>query len=374
MQKFTKIQKKWPCGHTASCPDLRNGCFDYSNDLSKRKKISADKIATSGILERITHEQWHVYESLRNLTKNINIINLASLLAVLPRMGIYAYEITQSEIAEKMATHFQMAHVPSRNAVSKWENELQKMGLLEIPRHVDWRNSKTKIRVITPKFWDISRRGLPKMSHENPPVTMMTGKSERVEQYNPKDISDKPKAFEIKKRVIETKNVNGEIPAHAKSEIKKFSRPPKNTKSKIKKLSRFENSVMWWMFQARSLPSYRDGVLLFAEFLRINNTDDYCMQLRDKWRDCTDRSRPGLIRELMQYLSKLSITPTESIPPLQPATEILCQTKEQESLRAALFFDCEPPPQWLELVARFKSSGIEQQEIIISELTRKGHL
>lgn len=373
MQKFTHIQKKWPHGHAAEGAELQLDNIDYSHDLTKRKKISAEKIATAGILERITHEQWHVYESLRKLTKNINVINLASLLAVLPRMGINAYEISQLELAEKMSRHFDMPFVPSRNTISKWEHELQRIGCLEIPRHIDWRNNKTKIRLFTDFFWEISRRGMPKMSHNYPPVTVLTGKVERVEQFNPLS-QNNPKESVTKKRARETNNGMDDSCHRAKSDLKKFSRPPKNKKSKIRKLSRFENSVMWWMFQASALPSYRDGVILFAKFLRICSHDDYCQQLERHWRECTDALRPGLIRELITYLSDLSTSDPDAPAPMQSATPILSQTRQQEMLRAALFFDCEPQPQWLELVTRFRISGSEDQEKILKDLTLKGYL
>lgn len=288
--------------------------------------IPSDKIAYPGILERIKFEQWHIFQELRTITKNINLINYASLLAVFPRMGIYAFRIPQSALAEKMGDLFKIP-VPARNTISKWEKELERLEFLQIPKHVDWRRSKTKIRVITQKFWNVSRKGLENLSYTCPHVTKMTGTLERVKQVIPKDLKD-PTVLVTKIRARET-NVVQPVQNHAVSGqknkkgegggTKKYSRPPKNKTGAPKKLNKFENSVGWWFFQNHSLNSYREAVILFGRFLELPPDDDYLQQLRRNWADCTDASRPGMTTALVKFLRALEngVTDVSSAPPLR---------------------------------------------------------
>lgn len=255
------------------------------------------KIARSGLLEKIKFEQWHIFSDLRKKTRNINLINFASLLAVFPRMGIYAYEISQSVLAEKMAELFDMP-LPARNTISAWENQLEKMGFLQIPKHVDWRASKTKIRVITKEFWNVSRKGLENLSYTCPHVTFCAGKVERVIQVIPKVINDPVKNTETEIRAREVKKQPKQLP-RAVSQNLKFSRPPKNQGSIPKKLSRFENSIMFWLFQNNKLRSYREGVIIFGRFLQAGRKDQFYLTLEKAWNDCRDASRPGLVADLI---------------------------------------------------------------------------
>lgn len=277
---------------------------------------SHGKIAYSGLLERIHFEQWHVFAELRKLTKNIDLINYASLLAVFPRMGFYAYRISQSEMAEKTGLLFG-GRVPARNTISKWENELQRIGLLEIPRHVDWANSKTKIRIFTEKFWNISRRGLPFLSYTRTHVTFWRGSVERVGQY-------KPTVNHIDLNEIRAREQTETIAlpdTRAASPVKNEQniRPPKYNNARMpKNLSKFENSFCWWLFQSKSLDSYRDGVVLFSRFLELPQNDDYLSQLRRNWMDCGDAARPGLVSETVKFLRTLD-APVIIMPPVRIA-------------------------------------------------------
>lgn len=297
-----------------------------SNQKSNKFPLHSGKLARRGLFDKIHTEQWHIYRELKHHTKNLNVINLASLLAVLPRMGIFAYEITQAELAEKMATLFKMESVPARNTISKWENELKKMGLVEIPEHVDWKNTKTKIRVITKKFWDLSRLGLPELSYTCPPVTFCAGKVERVEQVNPKERNNK-KLLETEIRgrardeMLKQQSPAGR--AVAGLENKNFQkpekiaiRPPKNKTGASKKLNRFENSVSHWFFQNKNLESYREGLILIARFLELGRADDYYKKLEINWNDCGDASRPGMISDLIRYLR--TVEPANIPEPVRP--------------------------------------------------------
>lgn len=356
---------------------LNTSTVEYKHSKEDRKQIiSNSRIARSGILPRIKYTQWHIFNSLRTKTKNINVINLASLLAVFPRMGIYAYEITQTEIAEKMAELFEMENVPARNTISTWEKELAKIGLLEIPRHVDWGSRKTKLRLITHKFWDLSRQGLEKMSYECPHVTFCAGRVERVKPVIPEDpnISNK---YVTKIRARETE-IKQPVQSRTKSSQNKFSRPPKNQKTIPKKLSKFENSICWWLFQNRNLHSYREGILIFAEFLGLPSRDDYREGLQRAWNDCRDAERPGLVTDLIRNMrAGLPATAkTEAgqsaIPPLQivAAAPPKNENPEMAMLRNALLFGMPYAGNYPDLVAEFKTAAPYRQDEILENLGR----
>jgi hypothetical protein len=347
----------------------------HKNIKSNFFTVPNSNIARSGFLEKIQFTQWHVFDDLRDRTKNINVINLASLIAVMPRMGIYSYEIPQAEIAEKMAMLFKMTAPPARNTISKWEHELEKMGFLEIPSHVDWRASKTKIRVITKKFWHLARRGKDYLSYTCPPVTFCAGKVDKVIQVIlKKDLKSDPV---VKIRACETK-IKPVIPSRAISEKLKFSRPPKPGKSIPKRLSKFENSVMFWLFQNKNLVSYREGVILFARFLEMGSTDDYYRLLETAWQDCRDAARPGLVSDMIRNMRSVESVPlaelqAETVPPLQAVMESIPRKSDDPELpmlRNALVFGAPYAGKYPGLVSEFKSATPDRQDEIILGLSR----
>jgi hypothetical protein len=326
-------------------------------------ELKNSQIARAGILEKIKFEQWHIFTELRNKTKNINVINLASMLAAFPRMGIFAYEIPQSVIAEKMGKLFQMP-VPARNTISKWEKELESLGFLQIPKHVAWKHHKTKIRVITKLFWNLSRKGLDKLSYTCPHVTFCAGKVERVEQVIPKVLTNSN--FVTKIRARETIDENAIQKTRAvscqKIESKKFQRPPKNNTAQPKQLNKFENSIGFWLFQNKNVNSYREAVILFSRFLQIAGKDDYCAQLRKNWADCTDAARPGMVTALINFLRSLPEYAPSQVPAPVPVPETnpepitneqhTDENPERAALRLAPTYPSQGPPPRMVLLVR----------------------
>jgi hypothetical protein len=364
---------------------MQNTVSKITHEHSNSKHlIGKNHIAKTGLLEKIKFEQWHIFDELRKLTRNINVINLASLLAVFPRMGIYAYEIPQADIAEKMALLFEMK-VPARNTVSKWEKELETLGFLQIPRHVDWRASKTKIRVITEKFWNISRRGLENMSYDCPHVTFCAGKVERVIHVNPKVPKDPVKISESKIRARDTTVVNAAAQSRAVSQNKKFSRPPKKDPALSSRLNKFENSVVWWLFQNKNLSSYRQGLIIAGRFLDLAG-DDYYQQLKNAWADCRDASRPGMVSGIIRHLSDTGersmverssavgrgnpIPPMVSLPPQDVSFEHIEEDPEIFEMKKAMFFGGEYHGIHRDLVADFREACPERMDEIIESLAR----
>jgi hypothetical protein len=362
---------------------MQNTVSKITHEHLNSKHLIGNHIAKTGLLEKIKFEQWHIFDELRKLTRNINVINLASLLAVFPRMGIYAYEIPQADIAEKMALLFDMK-VPARNTVSKWEKELETLGLLQIPRHVDWRASKTKVRVITEKFWRISRRGIEKMSYDCPHVTFCAGKVERVTQVNPKVPND-PVKSDSKIRARETTVVNDEAQSRAVSQNKKFSRPPQRDPALSSRLNKFENSVVWWLFQNKNLESYRQGLIIAGRFLELaGDGDDYYQQLKKAWADCRDASRPGMVSDIIRHLRDTgessmgglssavgggeTIPPVNSLPLQNAASEHIQEDPEIFEMRKAMFFGGEYRGPHGDLVADFRSASPERMDEILEAL------
>jgi hypothetical protein len=339
-------------------------------------ELKNSQIARVGLLEKIKFEQWHIFTELRKKTKNINVINLASMLAAFPRMGIFAFEIPQSAIAEKMGELFEMP-VPARNTVSKWEKELESLGYLQIPKHVAWRQHKTKIRVLTKSFWNLARKGLEKLSYTCPHVTFCAGKVERVEQVTPKVLTNNNYVTKIRARetIGEDSKQQNRAVSCKKIESRKFERPPKNNTTKPKRLNKFENSIGFWLFQNKNVESYREAVILFSKFLQIVATDDYCGQLRKNWSDCTDAARPGMVTALINFLRSLP----EHVPPKKPAPvpnpekssppitaeEPTDENPERAALRLALFFGTPYSGRFEQLVKHFKNSDPDEQDFII---------
>lgn len=276
-------------------------------------------IAGSGLLEKLTFVQWRVSETVQKHTGNVNVIRLASMLAAFPRMGITAFNFSHNQAAKKFGQLYGIA-APSRKSILNWEHELEKMGFVKIPKH---NASKAKVRVFTKEFWELSRHGMPFLSYTSVPVTNHPTYGDK--QVIPKDQSV-TNNLETEKRAIVLDNKE-QPQSRAVSQNKNFERPPKNHKRVPKKLNRFENSIMWWLFQSKILENYREGVILFARFLKICAGDDYCRKLQHNWKDCRDASRPGMVGDLVRYLRSVEDNTTEGgglenenlCPPLQLA-------------------------------------------------------
>jgi hypothetical protein len=277
-------------------------------------QFSKRTVASSGLLEKLRFVQWRVSETVQKKTESVNVIRLAALLAALPRMGICAFNFSHNQLAKKFGELYQMP-APSRKSVLTWEHKLSEIGYLKIPQH---NASKAKTRVFTKEFWELSRHGMPPLSYTSVPVTRWDTYGDL--QATPKD-PNVSKKFETEKRAIDIDNKE-QRGSRAESQIKKFDRPPRYERAQPKKLDKFENSVMFWFFKQKTLSSYREGVILFAKFLQICKTDPYCRQLQKNWADCRDGSRPGLARNLIEFLRGLSdgaADEPEPLPPLQLA-------------------------------------------------------
>lgn len=286
----------------------------HANKKTTFFPFSKRTVAGSGLLEKLRFVQWRVSETVQQKTESVNVIRLAALLAALPRMGICAYNFSHNQLAKKFGELYQMP-APSRKSVLTWEHKLAEIGYLKIPQH---NAAKAKTRVFTKEFWELSRHGMLPLSYTSVPVTRWDTYGDV--QAIPKDPTVSKK-FETKKRAIDIDNKE-QGHSRAESQIKKFERPPKYHRVQPKQLNRFENSIMFWMFQSRELETYREGVILFARFLNICAADPYCRKLRDNWRDCRDASRPGLVRDLIRFLRPLvesQPNEPEPLPPLQLA-------------------------------------------------------
>lgn len=341
---------------------------------------SKRQIAGSGLLEKIKFVQWRISEKIQENTDNINVIRLAALLAVFPRMGIFAFEFSHAHLAKRFGDLYNIPS-PSRKSICTWEKALSNMGLIDIPRH---KASKPKTRVFTKKFWDMSRERMPKMSYLSVPVTWYPANEET--QVN--TTQDLTRTIETKKRAIDIDHNNSIQHTRAPSRIKKISRPPKHKGDVPKGLDAFENSVAWWLFQNKNRGSYRNACLIFAEFLRMADSGDgYFLQLQRAWKDCRDSERPGLVSDLIRNLrpsmalpdlpggrahhqapvrAPLRIVPPDSFD--LPAAEKQSDP-EIAKLRIAMVFGGEYTGRYPERLREYQRSTDARREQILNSLT-----
>lgn len=341
-----------------------------TNFFKKTKR----QIAGSGLLEKIQFVQWRISEKIQEKTDNVNVIRLAALLAVFPRMGIFAFEFSHAHLSKKFGELYKVKP-PSRKSICAWEHALRDMGFLQIPEH---RASKPKTRVFTELFFQLARERMPKMSYISVPVTWYPTNEET--QVNTTSILTNN--YETKKRARVIEQQNAKPATRAPSQIKKISRPPKHRSGVPKGLNEFENSVAWWLFQNKNRGSYRRACLIFAEFLKMAAGDDYYLQLKRNWAQCRDVERPGLISDLIRNLGScvddglpgggsnapVSFPPLCSVPDAPETTD-----PEIAKLRIAMVFGGDYSGHYPQLLAAFKRGNDEQRESILKNL-EQGHL
>jgi hypothetical protein len=332
-------------------------------------------VAGSGLLEKLKFVQWRVSETIQTKTENVNVIRLASLLAALPRMGIIAFNFSHNHMAKKFAELYGVP-APSRKSILNWEHTLQDLGYLQIPKH---NASKSKTRVFTDEFWNLSRVGLPFLSHTSVPVTWLPTNGDK--QVIPKDPTV-TKNLETKKRAIDIDNKK-EVPTRAPSLENKFSRPPKFDRKRPKKLTRFENSIMFWLFQNRELATYREGVILFAQFLDMFAAgDDYCRKLQGNWKDCRDASRPGMVGDLIRFLRSAvefsgrgGCSNANPVPPLQILDSHPHKTREKsdpeiQKLLNTILWQSPYAGDHPDIIDKFREGAPDVQDRILDELMK----
>lgn len=354
---------------------MQNTVPKITHDQQKTNFFPYSKrdVAGSGLLEKLKFVQWRVSETLQTRTENVNVIRLAALLAALPRMGIIAFNFSHNHMAKKFSELYSVP-APSRKSILNWEHALRDMGYLRIPQHTA---SKSKTRVFTKEFWNLSRVGLPSLSYTSVPVTWFPTNGDK--QVIPKDPTV-PKILETEKRAIDIDNKKP-VPSRAASLEKKFSRPPKFDGKRPKKLSRFENSIMFWLFQNRELKTYREGVILFAQFLdMLNAGDDYCRKLQGNWKDCRDASRPGMVGDLIRFLRSAvefssggGCSNSNLVPPLQilhPAPHKIREESDPEihKLINAILWQAPYSGDHPDIIERFREGSPDVQDRIVDQL------
>jgi len=269
---------------------------------SNQQNSVAEKIARKGILNRVKFDQWHVFNALRSEIKNVNVLNLASLLAALARMDCTAYEIPQNEIAHKFGCHFD-EKIPTRQAVARWEKQLADCGLIRIPKAPGRGQTATKRRYFTQKFINIACRKKPKKSsYTSIHATAGCAASTYIRVVQGTD-NPQPDPNQLRAFKHNNKQVKPE-PARItnKNQNPARPRPPKFKTANQKPLTKFQKSVQWWLWQNRNVSGPADATILFALFLQMEPGDDYLNQLRAAWKNCGDASRHGLINGLVEYL------------------------------------------------------------------------
>lgn len=346
------------------------GRLTHNSENTNFFQKSKRQIAGSGLLEKITFVQWHVSETIQGKTDNVNVIRLAALLAVFPRMGILAYEFSHAQIAKKFGQLYQVKP-PSRKSICTWEHALHDLGFIQIPRH---KASKPKTRVFSETFFHLARARMPKLSYTSVPVTWHPTNEDTQVSTTPK-LTEK---LETKKRADDIDHIEKQHP-RAQSQFKKKSRPPKHRSDATPKgLDKFENSVAWWLFQNKNRGSYRRACLIFAEFLKMADTrDPYYAQLKSAWAQCRDCERPGLVSDMIRNLEGSLPTGAESLPIAAPLCVVPAEEKptdpEIAKLRIAMVFGGEYTGRYPQLLEKFNRATDAQQETILKKL-EQGHL
>jgi len=360
--------------------------------LSYVKKT--EKVAYGQFLDRIEFDQWHVLDSLRSEIKNINALNLACLLATMPRMDFTGYRLTQNTIAKKMQDFYNLDNLPTRQAVSKWETELKNAGLLLIPKRVDFRNYQTKTRVFTDKFIKIARRGLDTNVSDKHIHATDRCSTERAIPDHQKPLAPSLSQTENRAPVVTNKEKpqdHASALLEAKQGRKNTAlRPPKSKGSKqITRLSKFERSIHWWITGFSGLKTQAESITLFAVFLE-NQDDEFICQLSRGWLGSggckfTDTERSFHIRNLVQWLRGQQIERKKIFSsgaavlyrdPL--GTAGVCQEKskhfktlespEMQKFHKALIFGGEYSGPGKKIIEKFHKSSDQEQEQILKDI------
>jgi len=333
------------------------------------------KLAGENILSRLLYDQWHVFEKLRHEIRNVNVLNLACMLGSLPRMGYSQYSISQEEIAYQMSRRYNMP-LPSRQSVGQWEKTLAKHGYLEIPNAPGRGSQRSKKRCFTEKFWTVARRGMDKKF----PYTNLHEREINPPAY---EVELKPNIKKI--RTCESNNIEqrpdrASLPQKGKQKKWKQAdhmKPPRYLgPRKQKKLSYFENSVRYWLFRNWTMEGTREAHILYARFLKIQDTDPFIQQLSKHWRDKNgprDCERPNHVNQLVKHLRKCDLTNIPDQEPVETTKEPvnkcarILETPQRKAFRSAMLLGDKYDGPAMDILERFRRGSEQDQEQILKQ-------
>jgi hypothetical protein len=239
-----------------------------------------------------------------------NVAHLASLLAVPVYWGYDFFEVSQGKLGALLVDVCGVDVAPSRRSVSGYLARLSALGFIQIPRKRSLDSVKRyrftdKFKAILDpqarqKMWDMQLHGKegrtssvgikPQSTDHSETIGFNTNKNRAINMTKTSEpetaVSQTDRAGldninrpETKKAEQNPKQCRPARPQNAVRPAK-----PRNGHAPAK-LSKFENSVRWWMFGFTGLASVAEAEILVALFLELNaeGTDDFINQLRGNW-------------------------------------------------------------------------------------------
>jgi hypothetical protein len=357
-----------------------------------------------------------------------NVAHLASLLAVAVYWGYDYFEVSQGKLGALLVTVCGVDVAPSRRSVSGYLARLAALGYIVIPRKRSMDSVKTyrftdKFKaVLDPearqKMWDMQLHGNGgrtssvgiKPQSNNIPVTPIFNTNENraintTKTSKPETAVSRPNRAgldninrpETKKAEPKPKSIRPARPRNA-------ARPaqPRNANGHSPaKLSKFENSVRWWMFGYNGIVSVAEAEILVALFLELNaeGTDDFVNQLRSNWNKSggkgetmTEAERSYNVRCLVGHLRtvrddraaaraavatarEISPAPVAEVVTVAPEREFSPEEKrvrvaklEQAFHCALIFGDKDYDGPGAEIIERFRNASETEREQILNDI------
>jgi len=236
-----------------------------------------------------------------------NVAHLASLLAVTVYWGYDFFEVSQGKLGALLVDVCGVDVAPSRRSVSGYLSRLATLGLIQIPRKRSLDSVKRyrftdKFKALLDpearqKMWDMQLHGnggrtsslhiKPQSTDQPETIGFNTNKNRAInttkasEPETAVSRTDRAGLDNINRQEMKKCQPKPSSPARPRN----AARPAKPRNGKQAKLSKFENSVRWWMFGYTGIASVAEAEILVALFIELNaeGTDDFINQLRGNW-------------------------------------------------------------------------------------------
>jgi len=358
-------------------------------------------------------------------SEQANVAHLASLLAVPVYWGYDFFEVSQGKLGALLVDVCGVTVAPSRRSVSGYLARLAALGFIEIPRKRSLDSVKRyrftdKFKAILDpnvrqNMWDMQLHGnggrtssltiKPQSTdHSVTPVfntnenrainTTKTSEPETAVSRPTRANLDNINRPDMNKAETKPKPIRAARPAQP------AARPAKPRNGSPAKLSKFENSVRWWMFGYTGISSVAEAEILVALFLELNadGDDPFISQLRGNWNKAggkgetmTEAERSYNIRCLVGHLRTVrddraaalsaaaSVREFSPPPPAKVAaptareftpeeTRVRVAKLEQAFHCALIFGDKNYTGPGAEIIERFRDATDKEREQILNDL------
>jgi hypothetical protein len=351
-----------------------------------------------------------------------NVAHLASLLAVTVYWGYDFFEVSQGKLGALLVDVCGVDVAPSRRSVSGYLSRLATLGLIQIPRKRSLDSVKRyrftdKFKALLDpearqKMWDMQLHGnggrtsslhiKPQSTDQPETIGFNTNENRAINTTKTSETetavsrTDRAGLDNINRQEMKICQPKPSRPARPRN----AARPAKPRNGKQAKLSKFENSVRWWMFGYTGIASVAEAEILVALFIELNaeGTDDFINQLRGNWNKSggkgetmTEAERSYNIRCLVGHLRAVrddrasaraaaAAAPAREISPppapkVAPAREFSPEEKrvrvaklEQAFHCALIFGDRNYTGPGAEIIERFRNASETEREQILNDL------